>query len=132
MSEYIKQATDFLKATKTTLKIKNGYGKKALWGESGNHYIAILSNDNGIYSFDFWGSIQDKRNHKRPTQYNILVCLNTYVDTDMSIDDFASEYGYNNTNISQVIKTYNACIEQTQELKKLFTQSELDMLNEIV
>lgn len=134
MNDYIKQAKDFLDDTGTKLtmfRYPENVAPKANWGNSGYCYRVTLERENKPkYSFNFWDSKHNMLAHKKPTAYDILACLDTYVDTDMSIDDFASEYGYTGE-ILKTIDTYNNCIEQTRKLKELFTTEQLEQLAEI-
>ena len=63
--QYIDQAETFLTATGTVFSIEKAVQqKKADWakksdGKSGINYTVTLSNKNGDYKFDFWGSIAD-------------------------------------------------------------------------
>lgn len=65
MSEYEKRAEDFLRKTKTTLRIEKAEVQKiARWGEDKNaekhiNWICTLENKRHKYSFDFWGTVKD-------------------------------------------------------------------------
>lgn len=134
MEDYIKQAKDFLEDTGTTLtmhRYSEHTAPQANWSPSGYCYRVKLEREGKRpYSFNFWDSYQNMIQHKRPTEYDILASLDTYVDTDMTIDDFASEFGYEGK-ISKTIEIYNNCLEQTRKLKELFTTEQLEQLGEI-
>ena len=136
MDEYTQQAEDFLTKTETRIRIDkvSPQWEKPIWakngGDYGLHYRVTLENIKGkVYSFDYWGSIADKKKNKRPTRYNVLACLNTY-DLGSSFNDFCDAYGYD-TDSKLATETYKTVIEQAQELKKLYTEPELNALNEI-
>ena len=64
MKNYIEQAVQFLADTATGLEIEKAVPqKKPIWAKEGEkhgiNYSVTLSNKNGKYSFDFWGSIND-------------------------------------------------------------------------
>ncbi len=64
----------------------------------------------------------------RPSAYSVLVCLSGY-EPENNIDDFASEFGY--TKPSEVIRVYEAVKKEFRELKSLYNDEELKLLNEI-
>lgn len=66
MTDYNKQATDFLASTNTTLKVVESIPQKATsWSKDDKdahkhiNYTITLKNKNHSYTFDFWGSIHD-------------------------------------------------------------------------
>jgi hypothetical protein len=63
-----------------------------------------------------------------PTSYDLLACLS--VDDSSDIDDFCSNYGYSSddTPISQIQAIYEAVKEQSNELKMLYSDIELEAL----
>lgn len=69
------------------------------------------------------------RYRRRPSDYDILACLN-YEEFE-SIDDFVDMFGYNEAPISEVLDTYNAVIDQSLQLKRLYTEKELERSAEI-
>lgn len=137
MNEYEKQAKDFLKDTGTTLtmyRYSEFASPQANWAPVGFCYrISLEREDKATYKFNFWDSVANMKAHKKPTAYDILASLNDYIDTSMSIDDFANEYGYNDReiDISVIIRSYNDSIEQTRKLRELFTVDQLEQLGEI-
>ena len=64
----------------------------------------------------------------RPRAYDILACLTQYEPED-NINDFASEFGY--TKPSEAIKVYEAVKKEWQMIKELFTDEEIEQLQEI-
>lgn len=63
-----------------------------------------------------------------PTNYDILECIEKY-ETG-TFEDFCDNYGYSNDSIS-ALKTYEACREQFKSLCALFTDEEIEFLQEI-
>ena len=67
-----------------------------------------------------------------PSAYDILACL---VKSDPgTIDDFVSEFGYTpskNLTISQIIKTYEAVKAEYQALISIFSDDEMQKLQEV-
>lgn len=71
------------------------------------------------------------RNHK-PTAYSVLACLDA--QECGSFDDFCAEFGYNQQPISdypKVMGIYAEVQRQSQELRRMFSEEELDMLRDI-
>lgn len=141
MNKYEEQAKKFLADTGTTIEIVKAVPQKPpLWvkkdEEHGINYYVALKNKKGTYGFDFWGSIADAEKIKRgdghgtkPTAYDILACLTADMG-DVSFIEFCDNFGYDNDSI-KTQKTYVACVEQSKELHKLFSESELEALSEI-
>lgn len=73
--------------------------------------------------------IKAVKDYIKPTAYDILACLSPLYEDNF--EDFCSSMGYDSDSITAE-KTYNACIEQDRNLRKLFTHSEIDSLAEIV
>ena len=91
-----------------------------------------MSNDRHEYEFTFGQSVNGTEKHQKPTAYDILSCLTTYdVGT---FNDFCDNFGYNNLKLSEypnIKKIYNSVISEYNDLKKLFTDDELEKLSEI-
>lgn len=65
---------------------------------------------------------------KQPTVYDVLACLQTYpVDT---FEDFCAEFGYDNDSI-KALKVYEAVKNEHNNLCRLYTDKELELLSEI-
>lgn len=65
---------------------------------------------------------------KIPTAYSILSCLTKY--DPGSFEDFCSEFGYD-TDSKKAEKTYNAVVDEYKNVAMLFTDSEIEELQEI-
>lgn len=139
-TDYKEQAKGFLRDTGTTLEILKAVPQKApQWvledGKHGIHYSVTLKNDKHDYTFDYWGSIADAEkirhgewNGTKPTAYSILACLSPLYEDNFEY--FCASYGYNTDSIN-ALKTYEAVKEQDYQLKKLFSQEEMEKLAEI-
>lgn len=133
-SDYLKQAKDFLEKTNTSFSIKKAEVQTPpSWTKDGKHgykYKVTLKNAKGTYAFDFWDSIANRQEGKRPDAYSVLACLDIYHG---SLDDFVLEFGYNDSDlkISEVLRIYESVQDQTIQLEKLFTESQLKKLMEI-
>lgn len=135
MSEYSDQAKAFLESTNTKLTITKIPEEAQLapdWdGPHGHEYRVKLERSDKAYVFSFWGSYHNKLEHKRPTAYDVLACLDTFVTPELSFPDFAAEFGYEMSELERAQRTYDACLEQTQALQRLFNSDELAKLEEI-
>ena len=127
MSEYEKQAQDFLESTGTELTVEyDGYRKYFPDDkEKRSVFEFTLRRAGKEYVGTFGQSIAERDN--TPSAYDILACLD-YWEGDFK--DFCAEYGYSDDSIN-ALKTYNAVIKQSVGLKELFTFYELEKLGEI-
>lgn len=94
------------------------FDKMPKWGEvpSGYHLNEVKTNPE----------------FKVPTAYDVLACLTKYDVGEF--DDFCSDFGYewsNSKEYKQVEKTYNAVVKEYDNLQKLFTEDEMELLREI-
>ena len=127
MTEYEKQAKDFLESTGTELTVEySHYGKYFPSDkESRAVFEFTLRRAGKEYIGTFGQSIAAR--DKTPSAYDILSCLD-YWDGDF--EDFCSEYGYSDDSIS-ALSTYDAVIKQSVGLRDMFTFDELEKLGEI-
>lgn len=65
---------------------------------------------------------------EEPTMYDILACLTKY-DPE-TFEDFCSSYGYD-TDSRSAKKTYKAVVKEWDKMCSLFSDEELEVLNEI-
>ena len=128
VTEYDMQANNFLALTETTLEITRDEVVKK-WEQYRWKYSCKLRRGHKTYTFPFFDSAKNFEEDKRPSKYDVLVCLDTY-DYIQGLEDFASEFGYDIEN-RETEKTYNACMRQSKKLHGLFTDEELEMLAEI-
>ena len=63
-----------------------------------------------------------------PSDYSILACFTILYDDNFN--DFCSSYWYDNDSI-QAKKTYDTCVEQDRNIRKLFDRKEIEQLQEI-
>ena len=124
MTEYEKQAQDFLASTGTELTVEySHYGKYFPSDkESRAVFEFTLRRAGKEYIGTFGQSIAAR--DKTPSAYDILSCL------DYWEEDFCAEYGYSDDSIN-ALNTYNALIKQSVGVKELFTFDELEKLGEI-
>lgn len=135
-SDYNRQAIEFLLKTQTKIDITSHGQAYPNWQNEHmvNKYTITLKNSKHTYKFDYHDSIKNTQDGKslKYDFYSVLAGLGYYIFD--SFDEFCSEFGYEFKNESEYIKIKSihlACLEQTKDLRKLFTASELDMLSEI-
>lgn len=121
---------DYNKEIKEILKIKNInvkiiYVTKSFtnWDKDNlhNQYKVVLIRDTKTMQFDFWDSIRNTEEEKKPTVYDVLSCLEWYELGDF--DDFCYNYGYDNDSIT-AFKLYAECQKQQKDLFALIPEEE--------
>jgi hypothetical protein len=157
-TNYEQQGIDFLSKTGTTMTVKfNRQGKyfdddknerdiyditlkrgtrsyTFTFGQSLNCSGRFIKNgkpENGIkqvYQFDIYHEWAKNKNFKVPTAYDVLACLQK---SDVgTFEDFCNEFGYD-TDSRKAGKTYQAVLSEYTQLKTLFTDTELQDMQEI-
>ena len=130
MKTYEQQANDFLSKTNTTIKIEflkygsHFTGEK----EKRNIYKVKIKRGNKSFSFNFGQSIKATLKGECPTNYDILSCLQKY-DVG-SFDDFCCEFGYDEDS-RKAEKIYNAVSKEYDNVCKIWTSEEIELLQEI-
>ena len=94
-------------------------------------YEVELSYKGKSYTTHFTDSVMAYRNGEELDFKDVMYCLlsdmSSY-DTCEDIDDFQANFGYEKA--SELLKAYNGCKETSEELKRIFSQEELDQLQE--
>ena len=142
MSEYVKQAKDFLTSCNATMKITYlGKDTNHNWGESQlrNTYRATIKTPLGSMWVKFWDSINNTQKGIQPTEYDILACLQKY-DVG-SLEDFANEFGYDlydddpwatrNNLKPNPRKIYEAVCNEYEKVCRCFTEEQIEQMWEI-
>ena len=145
MTEYVKQAKDFLTSCSATMKMMY-LGKEAneSWNETSERdtYIINIITPLGNMQVKFWDSINDtieNTNRKRtgysrkyPTEYDILACLTKYDVGD--IEDFISDFGYTikkRGDLKRIQTIYNAVIKEYSDIRRCFTAEQIEKMQGI-
>jgi hypothetical protein len=135
MSEYVKQAKDFLTSCNATMKITFlGKGINENWSDGfhRNTYRATIKTPKGTMWVKFWDSWYNTNNGIKPTEYDILACLQKYEVG--SFEDFVSEFGYDiefPIDKQRVKRIYNAVIREYESVRRCFTEEQIEALWEI-
>ena len=137
MTDYQKQAKDFLKACNATMIFEClGPMYNENWNDNTKHnrYTVTLTTPKGKMVFDFWDSFYNTTNKKQPTEYDILACLGAEAYEPGTLDDFFDEFGYEinkGRDALRFLNTYNAYVKQYRDLCRIFTEEQMEMLREI-
>lgn len=135
MTDYEREAKDFLFDCKTKMIIK--FQERQInpeWGDAlpRNKYHFTITTPFGSMEGDFWDSLDNTQKGIKPTEYDILACLEKYdVGT---IDDFVSEFGYEVhswSDVKQIENTYRAVKKEYQDLCRIFTPEQMERLRKI-
>lgn len=135
MNNYENQAREFLKSANATMTIKfYDMAINETWGDKAyrNVYKAIIKTSKGQMTIKFWDSIYNTSNGIKPTEYDILACLQKYdVGT---IDDFVNEFGYEVScwgDVKRIEKIYKGCKKEYANICRIFTPEQIEALCEI-
>ena len=139
-TDYEQQAQDFLDATGTTLTVEYIKTAKYFHGdkEARDIFRFTLTNERGSYSSTFGDSILATANrmdktHDMPSAYTILACLEKY-EPDPDFFSWCRGFGYDDspvTDYPRIKAIHDACIEQFTGLSAIFTDLEMENLQEI-
>lgn len=145
MTDYNKQARDFLKDCNATLDIIYlGRNINENWEEKQkrDNYIVNIVTPRGNMLVRFWDSLNNTIENinrkagvprKKPSAYDILSCLTTYDVGD--IEDFISEFGYEikkRGDLTRIQNIYNAVKKEYEDVCRCFTEEQIEKLQEIV
>lgn len=160
MSEYQKQALDFLEKCNAKMEIEFLHVDiNQNWNDNAkrNKYRFTITTPKGKMSGNFWDSIHNteitlmkmddysiKHRGKAewllnafkakavPTPYDILACLQKYEVGTMN--DFFDEFGFeihSADDMFSFMNTYNGVVKEYRDLCRIFTEEQMEMLREI-
>lgn len=140
--DYETHAREFLNKCQAELEVYySGTLVNHRWNEKQprDMYSFIIKTQKGSMNGLFWDSIHNtqerrakRKGPKHPGVYSILACLTKY-DVG-SMDDFMSEFGYeikSAKDITDFLTTYNDVVKEYQDLCRIFTPEQMEMLREI-
>lgn len=135
MNEYVQQAKDFLERCDASIDFTY-LGKKINpnWNDNQirNTYGVTIFTPLGSMSLKFWDSVASTRNGMKPTEYDILACLQKY-DVG-SFEDFISEFGYEIEEPADKQRAKNiwyAVRKEYERVCKCFTAEQIEAMREI-
>ena len=137
MTDYEKQALDFLKDANAEMKIEyekdiDGFPFDDKDTLPHRKYNVTLSCNDKQYKFPFYGSYIDWVQKKDPDEYSILAWLMTYDVGEMA--DFVDDFGYvikDRKSFLRAEKAWESCKEQYNTLKSMFSEEMFERLQEI-
>lgn len=135
MNEYQKQAKDFLESCGATMTIT--YLNKSAnknWNETQlrNVYKVTIITPKGGMWVKFYDSIANTESGEKPTEYDILVCLQKY-DVG-SFEEFISEFGYEIDEFQDRQRAKNiwyAVRKEYEQVCRCFTEEQIEAMREI-
>lgn len=92
------------------------------------YYSGLLPTERMRYEKKF----KAKKEKAIPTEYDILACLIKY-DVG-SMDDFMHEFGYEincTQDMTNFINTYNTVVKQYNDIRRCFTEEQIEAMQEI-
>ena len=75
-----------------------------------------------MMTFNYYASIMATEEHKKPSNYDVISCLEWYEIYDF--EDFCFTFGYDTDSI-KALNTYLACQKQQKELFNLVPEEEI-------
>jgi hypothetical protein len=126
MTDYQKQAQDFLKKTHTDLKVKFLETAKYFDDDKEErdiYRVTVRRVPQGAaykksFSFKFGQSINCSKTGEEPTAYDVLTCLTKY--DPGTFENFCGEYGYD-TDSRKAEKVYKAVVKEFAGVNRLFS-----------
>lgn len=129
--DYNKQAKDFLKATGCTLEVRYLRNVKHFENDKYDRdiYEIVITKGRRVFAFEFGQSINNSTpNRTPPTEYDVLTCLTKYDVGDF--EEFCDEFGYD-TDSRSAERTYKAVLDEWLNVQRLWTNEEIELLQEI-
>ena len=138
MSEYQQEALDFLMDSGTEMKIKfvevvDGFPNDPDDTHPRKKYMVTMTRGSKGFSTPFYDSTYNYIKGLRPTEYDVLACLEKYEVPD-TLEDFASEFGYDISEPGdrmRIRKIWQACRTQYEKLVEFFGDEWMPRLQEI-
>lgn len=128
--DYNQQSLQFLNDTNTSFTAK--YKKHDIYfsgdKEKRDIYSITLKNDLHSFRFDFGRSINNSNGSTPPNAYDVLACITKY--DPYSFENFCSDFGYD-VDSRSAEKIYKAVCKEWENIKQLFTEDQIEQLQEI-
>ena len=136
MSEYEKQAQDFLKKFGLKISATQRDTNPPAWEEKPeyNRYryrVKVTRKSTGkSLSFQFWDSINAYMKNKRPTAYDLLACLGSESYPQPDFKGFCGDFGYDEDS-RKAHALWGRVKRFAERINGFFTDAELEDLREI-
>lgn len=102
------------------------------WDEGNlhNQYKIILERGKQQMQFDYWDSLYNTKENKKPSTYDVIACLEWYEIYDF--EDFCQNFGYD-TDSMKAFNIYTECQKQQKELFALIPEENIrEQIREII
>ena len=104
------------------------------WKKIANKWQVKLAYFDKEYVMNFYmgSGLVDKMNKpKKPTKEDVLYSMIIDDVSNMNFNDFCDEFGYNKDSI-KALKTYKACLKETEAYYDMFDREEREVLRELL
>lgn len=131
MTNYIKQANDFLKKSNARMEMEFiGCVPNKEWEDKKerNLYKVTISTSKGSMNVHFWDSVYNTERDIKPSNYDILACLTKY--DPGTFEDFCCEFGYDEDS-RRAERIYFEVQKEYKNLTKIFTEEQMEELRDI-
>lgn len=142
--DYKKQADEFLQSCGISMIVEKAVPQSSpLWAQDGEHgtqwSIELLKGSKRVQFF-FWSSLADKKHYENPNRkdwykkdpspsaYDVLAGL--YMKGFDTFKEFCDCFGFDEDSM-KAYKTYEQVLQLNTKLESIFTQEELEKLQEI-
>lgn len=121
--EYIKKAKEFCEKTGTKVSINFEGCNPCPWDEGRlhNEYKVIIKRNHKQMTVHFWDSLYNTKVNEKPTEYDILACLEKYDVGEL--DDFIADFGYvisDSKSYAEIMGTYKAVKKEHKNVVRVF------------
>ena len=128
MTDYQKQAADFLAKHGITFSFKLANKKLPTWADSkvrqNNHFIVTFKRGDKKLSFDFFGSQNDYRKGKQEIDaYSVLACCSSEYHCPESFEEYLADFGVEDDKKQR--KAFAAWEKHSAKLKTFFDGEEM-------
>lgn len=95
-----------------------------------NQYKIVVKRGNKQMQYDFWDSLANTQECKKPSIYDVVSCLEWYSIYDF--EDFCCNFGYD-TDSLKAFNIYTECQKQQKELFEIIPEEEIrEQIREII
>ena len=130
--DYEKKINEILKRNGIKVNIIYIGRSTCNWDKENLHdyYKVTLTRGNKTMTFNYFASIINTEEHKKPSTYDVVSCLEWYEIYDF--EDFCLNFGYDTDSI-KALNTYLECQKQQKELFEIIPEKAIrDQIIEII
>lgn len=131
--DYQNQAREFLNSCPATMSITYVDKVRVAWDKYPHAmYTFVIKTQRGQMTGNFYNSRHNTEEGIKPTEYDILACLEKYDIGNM--DDFMYEFGYEIhcvEDMTNLISTYNTVVKEYNDVRRCFTEEQIKAMRDI-